>query len=339
MRISALIPEMAVNSIYRTLVPMQALAHRGHAIHIEERNEIRDVRALMESDLVHFMRFYHPAMQRLARQLKKAGVAVVWDNDDDLASIPKGSPTYSAFTGMQGQWVQSGISTMLRTADIVTTPSETLAERYRARSSAEVRVLDNYLPPTFTRPERVMPHQGIVIGWLAALEHHYDANELKLREVIEALLRRHHTLEIMTIGVDLGLSSNRYRPFPILLYGELPPYLVNFDIGIAPLADIPFNSARSNVKLKEYAAMGIPWLASPIGPYAGMGEQQGGRLVHDDGWYEELDRLILDADERSRLGRRGKQWAQTERIEAHADQWERTFEEAIERSRARSAVR
>ena len=39
------------------------------------------------------------------------------------------------------------------------------------------------------------------------------------------------------------------------------------------------NRARSNIKLKEYAAAGACWLASPIGPYVGLGEKQGGRLV------------------------------------------------------------
>ncbi len=28
------------------------------------------------------------------------------------------------------------------------------------------------------------------------------------------------------------------------------------------------------MKLKEYAGAGAPWLASPIGPYAGLGEEQ-----------------------------------------------------------------
>jgi hypothetical protein len=56
------------------------------------------------------------------------------------------------------------------------------------------------------------------------------------------------------------------------------------------------------VRVKEYAAAGVRWLASPIGPYAGLGEKQGGRLVPDGRWFEELDRLIRD--ERARSQRR-----------------------------------
>jgi glycosyltransferase involved in cell wall biosynthesis len=332
-RIAALIPELAVNAIYRTLVPMQALAHRGHEVHVEERNEPRQAEALRDFDLVHFMRFYHASMQRLAKELKRTGVAVVWDNDDDLVAIPKGSPTYAGFSGLAGQRVLAGMTTMMRAADIVTTPSEALAQRYRALSDTEVRVLENYLPPTFTRPARVMPHNGVTIGWLAALEHHVDADALRLRDTLERLLARHQHVEVVTVGIDLGLKSRRYRHIPITLYGDLPQWLVHFDVAIAPLLDIPFNRARSNVKLKEYAALGLPWLASPIGPYAGMGEEQGGRLVPDDHWYEELDRLILEPEDRKRLGHRARQWARGEMIEQHAERWEQAFEDAIERAR------
>ena len=339
MRITALMPESIVNSIYRSILPMQALAQRGHTVHLEERNDVRDPRALLESDVVHFLRFAGPMMQRMARTLKQAGVAVVWDNDDNLTASQRGNPNYAAHSGLQGQRLLAGMATMMRTADVVTTPSEMLAERYRQLSGADVRVLENYLPPAFTRPARVMPHTGVTIGWVAALEHQRDVEQLGLQQTLEHLLTRHQHIELITIGLNLGLRSRRYRHVPILNYGELPEWLAHFDVGIAPIAGADFNRGRSNVKLKEYAAVGVPWLASPTGGYAGMGEQQGGRLVSDDRWYEELERLVLDADDRRRLARRGRSWAQEETIEHHAERWEQAFEEAIGRARAAHALR
>jgi glycosyltransferase involved in cell wall biosynthesis len=317
---------------------MQALAYRGHSVHVEERNVIESPQPLFEADVVHFCRSCFGPMERLARQLKEAGVAIVWDNDEDFLAVPKDSPGHIDVKGMHGQRIWSSLKSMMRIADVVTTPSEALAERYRAVSGADVRVLENYLPPTFTRPDRMPVRTDITVGWHALPGHQSDFDRLGLRETFEHLLRRHHTLRVIGIGADLGLSSHRYEHCEGgVIYAALPEQLLRLDVGIAPLVDSPYNRARSNVKLKEYAAMGVPWLASPVGPYAEMGEDKGGHLVADGGWHEEIDRLVLEADERSVLGRRARRWAQGERIEDHVDQWERTFEDAIERTRARAA--
>src|SRR5262249_10043216 len=115
---------------------------------------------------------------------------------------------------------------------------------------------------------------------------------------------------------------------------DLTREATSFDIGIAPLADIPLNRARSNIKLKEYAAAGLPWLASPTGPYAGMGEKQGGRLVADDRWCEELLRLVDKERDRRKLAKHASKWVAGETLERNAHRWEELFAETVERVRS-----
>jgi hypothetical protein len=98
------------------------------------------------------------------------------------------------------------------------------------------------------------------------------------------------------------------------------------------------NRARSNIKLKEYAAAGACWLASPIGPYAGLGEKQGGRLVADDDWYPALLRLVEKPRERAKLAKRAAKWVETETLSHNIGVWETCFEQAIARARAGSAA-
>ena len=336
MRIAAVVMEQYVSGIYRTWIPMQALAYRGHAVHVEERNVVENPAPLFEADVVHFCRCWWGHNERLARRLKERGIAVVWDNDDDFSTVPAEWPGTESIRGLNGQRIASSIRSMMRIADVVTTPSEHLAQRYHAASGADVRVLENYLPPTFVRPARGGMHQGITLGWHASAEHVSDLEQLRTRETLERLLARHITLNVVSIGMDLGLRSHRYTAQPYVLHGELPEQLSWLDVGIAPLADTELNRSRSNVKLKEYAAVGLPWLASPVGAYAELGEEQGGHLVADGDWYRAIEQFVLDEGDRSRLAHRARRWADSERIEANVERWEETFEEAIERTRSRA---
>lgn len=334
MRITSLVPEQIVETVYRSITPMQALAQRGHDVHVQESNDIRDSHALFESDLVHVMRMCHPPMPRLIRQLRQRGVAVVWDNDDERVAAVREPTRRRGQGGLAAQRFYSLMRAVTSAVDLVTTPSAALAELHASMSGREVRVLPNYLPPTFTRPGRVMPHQGVRIGWHAMPMHAPAFEALGLRETLEHLLARHAHVSIVAIGLDLGIRSRRYEHIPGMAYAGLPQQLVHFDVGIAPLAETAVEVARSDKKLKEYAALGVPWLASPIGPYAGLGESQGGRLVGDGGWFAALDELVNDADARRVLGQRGLRWAAGETIEANVALWEQTFEEAVEQARS-----
>jgi Glycosyl transferases group 1 len=335
-RIAAVVMEQYPSAIYRTWVPMQALAYRGHSVHIEERNVVENTAPLFEADVVHFCRCWWGHNERLARRLKERGIAIVWDNDDDFTTVPAEWSGYEGIRGLNGQRLSSSIRSMMRLADVVTAPSEQLAQRYRAVSGAEVRVLENYLPPTFVRPVRGGMHHGITVGCHLTEEHASDFDRLRMRETLERLLARHIALNVVSIGMNLGVRSHRYTAQPYVLYGDLPGVLACIDVGIAPMADTELNRCRSNVKLKEYAGLGVPWLASPVGAYAELGEGQGGRLVADDDWYHAIEQIVLNNDDRSRLAHRARRWAEEERIEAHAERWEEMLGEAIERTRSRA---
>jgi glycosyltransferase involved in cell wall biosynthesis len=150
---------------------------------------------------------------------------------------------------------------------------------------------------------------------------------IDVADTLRRVADKHEHVRVECIGVDLRLPE-RYRHDPVVDFHALPARIGGFDIGIAPLADLACNHARSDIKVKEYAASGVPWLASPVGPYAELGEGQGGRLVADDCWFEALDRLVVSADERRRLGQSGRAWAAAQTMDAMAHRWEQVFRQA-----------
>jgi hypothetical protein len=333
MQIVSLVPEGAPSSLYRSFIPMQALALGGHRVHVEERNGLGDPRALRGVDVVHVFRLCGRAVEQFAGALRAQGTAVVWDNDFDLAAAPADHPVGVAARGMAAQRWRADERRIVRLVDLVTAPTEELAGRHRAAGARATAVVENLLPPTFQRP-RTLPERGLTIGWAAMQEHEWDYDQLGMREVFARVLEQHLHVRVLAVGMDLGISSPRYEHVPWQAYDALPHQLARMDVALAPLADHPFNRTRSCVKLREYAAVGVPWLASPVGEAAELGEQQGGRLVADGDWRQQIEALVRDEPLRQRLGLAGRKWAAGEVVTEHVAALEAVLEQARALARA-----
>jgi glycosyltransferase involved in cell wall biosynthesis len=330
-RIGTLYDPTLPNSRYRCIIPLRALAERGHEVVWPAASGGGGV-DFEQCDLVHMHRQHGAAVESLVAALRRAGVAISYDNDDDLSAIHRDSPNYRRLGGLRGHRDFAATARVARRAALVTTPSAVLAGRYREAGAENVQVIENYLPPEFAaqRPRR---HEGLVVGWIAGLEHSVDDARLGIGEVLLKLLDSYPKLRVAVVGHDLKLAHDRYFHLAVTDFASLLHTAAAFDIGIAPLANSRFNSARSNVKVKEYAALGIPWLASPVAPYRGLGADQGGALVPDGEWEGALRSLIEHPLRRARLGRRARDWARTQTIEEAAGQWEDAFAAAVERTR------
>jgi glycosyltransferase involved in cell wall biosynthesis len=335
MRIAYVANERSANGFYRAFAPMTALGY-GRELDVRRIPE-GEPRWVPGCDVLHIHRHTYESIYTLARQAKEEGAAVVWDNDDDQGAMPKSVVTYKYFGGLSGERRRVEIQRLFRLTDLVTAPSVTLAERFAALGAPRVEVVENFIPDQLLDVSRP-PHDGVTIGWIAGLEHQMDVERLPIRAVLQRLLDERADVRVTTIGLRLGLTSDRYDAMEPVRTTDVSRYAAQFDIAIAPLADIDFGRSRSNVKLKEYAAAGTPWLASPIGPYAGMGERQGGRLVADERWHEELTRLIEKPRERRKLGKRARKWVQGETLSANLEAIEGVLRRAVEHARSAAAV-
>jgi len=339
MRVAFLARPESGNGFYRGIGPMAALAARGHRIRplpIED-DRPQPVGSLAGIDVLHIHRYSGDHVSRIAREAKAQGAAVTWDQDDFQAATPRGVAYDRVWNGYAGERRLVDLRRLWRFVDLSTTPSAQLAEQMERDGAPAPTVIPNYLPDDLLGPDR-QPHDGVTIGWTAGLEHAADVERLPIVPVLQRLLDERDDVNVVSLGLRLGLRSPRYVHAPYIPLQLLTRQLAIFDVGIAPLSDIVFNRCRSDVKLKEYAAARVPWLASPIGPYAGLGEKEGGRLVSDDRWHEELVRLIERPKERQRLAKRASKWVAGQTLGKRAGEWEDALGAAIERSRAAAAV-
>jgi glycosyltransferase involved in cell wall biosynthesis len=326
--------ETTANAYYRAILPMRALERRGHSVHWPSNTYNPPLRELLDCDLVHCYR----RTDRLEdlRKLSARGIAISFDNDDNYAV----AEVSEKGAGLEGRRHNNAIFRDIlkasKLADVTTTPNETLAEYYRSIGAENVTVIENHLEEKMFGFGLKSKHPGIVVGWIAGIEHEPDLKRIPVADALSRLLQTHPELRILTVGVPLPLRSERYEHLKEVDFLELLKITSRIDIGIAPLADTAFNRCRSNVKLKEYASGGTPWLASPVGPYLGLGEDQGGLHVADEDWLAAIDTLIRDQRMRKRLAKRALRWAKAQTIQHHVHTWETALHGAIERRQQRT---
>jgi hypothetical protein len=322
--------ELNSNAYYRALMPLRALERRGHEIVWPSRPEADvSMRDLAGCELVHCYR----RIERVEdlRRLAQHGVAISFDNDDNYAAAQVSEGGRGLAGKRFNRAVFKRMVTLAKLADVTTTPSAGLADVYRNAGVKHVVVIENRLERTMPGFGTRAKHSGTVVGWVAGAEHSADLDRVPVTQALERLLEHHPDVTVLTVGLRLPLRSPRYEHIAEVPFPKLLTVTSRLDVGIAPLADIEFNRSRSDVKLREYSSGGAAWLASPVGPYQGLGEQQGGMLADDDGWFDALDHLVRNPRARKRLARRALKWAKRGTIDDHASAWEEAFAAAIAR--------
>lgn len=333
MKIGVLVKPVLSNSIYRAVMPMFALGQRGHEVVLVKRDlEGRfSPGELFGCDVVHVYRgFEEPEPLKCVTELRRRGIAITWDDDDDIRLIPSDSPGYKWQHGrLNTQRALRLANALMAKADVVTTTNQALADRFAKNFDGPIKVIENYLESSqYVRDGH--KHDGVTIGWVAAREHVADVRKLDVTAMLRNVLARDKHVRVTTVGVKLDLDSDRYIHVPRVEFPDLSKFLAQLDIGIAPIADHPMSYARSNVKVKEYAGAGVPWVASARGPYASLGTKEGGVTVADDGWEHVLLDLADSRFKRMRLRRKAEAWGKSQHITHHVQRWEAVMQMAVE---------
>ena len=168
--------EATPNGFYRAVWPMTALArfndHRVRALAREpERWTSADVEDI---DVLFVHRMCDEPAYRLVRQAKSNGAALVWDDDDDVGTAIESIAAHKRLGTFTAKRRVAETRRILALADLVTFPSHHLAQRFLALGASRAETIENHLPDDFFQPT-ARPHEGLVVGWVAALEHQMES--------------------------------------------------------------------------------------------------------------------------------------------------------------------
>lgn len=107
---------------------------------------------------------------------------------------------------------------------------------------------------------------------------------------------------------------------------EYPAKLASLglDAAVAPLEDVPFNHAGSNLMLLEYGVLGIPVLCSDLTPYKGSPAPLIGASADD--WIAAVRTLVADRDRARQEGVRLRDWVRAGwMLGGRLDAWSRAL--------------
>lgn len=323
---------------YRLGLPATQLANHGH--HIAVDSDIPPWAVDGDVDVIVGQRVALPGPSRLWQQMAQDRRAkLVYELDDDLWNIePDNRQAYRVFNAdhvrRSSAFLDDGMtrrmSENIRVADVVTVSTEPLAELV-SQWNPNVVVLPNMIPSWLL--DQPMPNQlteRVTIGWGGSPTHARDFGEAA-KPLKRVLQRFGDGLEFHCIGTDYTarVASRRTRTRHTLWFPSVDDSIraIDYQIGIAPLRPSLFNSSKSDLKLLEYSALGIPSVVSYTGPYAraiDAGAPARFAESHKD-WERELVALVQSPMDREQLGKEAREWASHRTIEEHWTMWEAAY--------------
>ena len=168
----------------------------------------------------------------------------------------------------------------------------------------------------------------VTIGYMGTLTHGADLQLLV--EPLRKLLTQHQErvrFEVIGVSNDhqmlrdfFGHDAHILNPGDASQYEQFAQWFrtsAQWDIGLAPLTDRPFNRYKSDIKFLDYGVLGIPGIFSDVGPYHDAVEhEKNGLLVKNDpkSWFDAMTRMVNDEELRQRLGSNVAAYVKTHRL-------------------------
>jgi hypothetical protein len=320
---------------YRIALPLRELEKHGHDVTFRSvgdqgrREKPVTLRDMLGFDVVIGQRFNLHSGLETWRRARTATSRLVYDTDDNVWAItPENWNAYHLYSQLD---IQDACEHSAQVSDLITVTTPCLGAVMTERTgNPNVAVLPNCVPEFVTTTEwehRARP----AVGWQGGASHGIDVG--LIASPVRRFLKRFPGWDLRLVGTDYrptfkaGDQAQFSKWIPI--YEDTPGYFasIDFDIGLAPLAPKEFNSSKSNIKVLEYAARGIPSIATDCDVYGSfIRHGENGFLVkRDHEWLKYLSILAEDDGLRAKMGEAARQDAAKCTIEGNYELWEQAY--------------
>lgn len=315
---------------YRLKYPATVLQAQGHDVVIDPpdmafyRDAATDqpISVDLDADVAVVQRVTRSIAVDFVATLKAAGHRVIVDVDDDLDALHPAHPYRGVLDGDTRS--ADNLHAACQLADAVTVTTQPLADRY---GYGKAIVLPNLVPASYLRV-KARRKGPLRVGWTGRPQSHVgDALVMggRVGPVVAAAGARFaawgQTADVTFGQVGVPLGSRVAVPFRPLRSG-FPESVAELSVGLVPLQPSPFNVAKSWLKGIEHAALGVPFVASPLPEYVKLADLGVGLLADSPGeWADHVGRLLGSPSERAGLAEAGRAVMASLTYEAHATRW------------------
>lgn len=294
-----------------------------------------------DTDVMVLHAYMHPNIGNIVRSRELGGVKRMYMLDDWIMNPPEWNPAYE---GIKNKGFLPTVVNVCHGA-IASTPF--IAGKLEQWNS-NVHLIRNYLYwPMWedaVQQSEVDRREGrIRVGYMGAWAWRQGDLEV-LRGLIPRLLRRNPKVDFVASSGNpeaihdyLGVPTD--RRVSIAGFGFQHNYsrlheLMQFDIGLIPLATHEFNEGKSHLKGMEYNACGIPFVASNSESYRHYTrEGVNGTIIRPrkkvktaNQWLDSIESLIMDDDGRRQMGRRSRDIAMAQDLSLHWKEWSTAYQ-------------
>lgn len=243
---------------------------------------------------------YFPALSE--RWLGWLGVDYVVDYDDAL---------FHQYDQHKSWWVRrllgQKIARVMRGAHLVIAGNTYLADFARRAEAKRIEIIPTVIDlihyPQTT--ESLPPNASLIIGWIGS-----PTTAKYLQSIGSALAAVCEGGKVCVRLIGSGPIELPGVPVEVVPWDEATEVnlLKQFDVGIMPLPDSPWERGKCGFKLIQYMACGLPVVASPVGVNRNIVEQgvNGFLASTPEEWEQVIRTLLLDTSLRQRMGQAGR---------------------------------
>jgi glycosyltransferase involved in cell wall biosynthesis len=260
---------------------------------------VSEGKAIHGFDIVVLKLIMHKKVADFMEKAKSLGQKIIVDIDDHFHGLSESNRAHQATDPEKNpEQNREHYFSIIENSDAIITSTPFLHE-FHSKRHGDVRMVRNGIDAERWSHRKDRGSRQPTVGWVGATP--WRSNDLEsispfLGKILtDNKMKFHHSGH--TKNAPLAHEQLDLNPRICSVEGmrpilEYPKMFEKIDIGIVPLSDVPFNYAKSYIKGLEYAAAGVPFIASATPEYVFLANHGVGRVARNgDEWGMHISEL------------------------------------------------